>query len=150
MAICCVPKMICSSDHMGRAASMRVMPKSGYEHITKSGHFASCVLSELVQYAPSWLYWRTFAVPNVSPPPQVTDSINSLVNVCTSAAPGQRECDNAIRQIQSLQPLLANPTEPISDCSYFECLETVMDKSRSLGTLHTSTRAYSTALSSSR
>ncbi|XP_043217689.1 talin-2-like isoform X2 [Amphibalanus amphitrite] len=64
---------------------------------------------------------------------QVTDSINSLVNVCTSAAPGQRECDNAIRQIQSLQPLLANPTEPISDCSYFECLETVMDKSRSLG-----------------
>ena len=65
---------------------------------------------------------------------QVTDSINSLVNVCTSAAPGQRECDNAIRQIQSLQPLLANPTEPVSDCSYFECLETVMDKSRSLGT----------------
>ena len=69
------------------------------------------------------------------PPPfrQVTDSINSLVNVCTSAAPGQRECDNAIRQIQSLQPLLTNPTEPVSDSSYFECLETVMDKSRSLG-----------------
>ncbi|XP_037077227.1 LOW QUALITY PROTEIN: talin-2-like [Pollicipes pollicipes] len=64
---------------------------------------------------------------------QVTDAINSLVNVCTSAAPGQRECDNAIRQIQSMRPLLTNPTEPVSDSSYFECLETVMDKSRSLG-----------------
>ncbi|XP_053998839.1 talin-1 isoform X3 [Hylaeus anthracinus] len=63
----------------------------------------------------------------------VTDSINYLVDVCTSAAPGQNECDNAIRNIQSMQSLLDNPSEPISDASYFECLETVMEKSKSLG-----------------
>ncbi|XP_032666465.1 talin-2 isoform X5 [Odontomachus brunneus] len=63
----------------------------------------------------------------------VTDSINYLVDVCTSAAPGQNECDNAIRNIQSMRSLLDNPNEPISDASYFECLETVMEKSKSLG-----------------
>ncbi|XP_066588503.1 talin-1 isoform X2 [Prorops nasuta] len=63
----------------------------------------------------------------------VTDSINYLVDVCTSAAPGQNECDNAIRNIQSMRPLLDNPSEPISDATYFECLETVMEKSKSLG-----------------
>ncbi|XP_044738316.1 talin-1 isoform X2 [Chrysoperla carnea] len=63
----------------------------------------------------------------------VTDSINYLVDVCTSAAPGQKECDNAIRNIQSLKPLLDNPSEPINDFTYFECLETVMEKSKSLG-----------------
>ncbi|KOX74764.1 Talin-1 [Melipona quadrifasciata] len=63
----------------------------------------------------------------------VTDSINYLVDVCTSAAPGQNECDNAIRNIQSMSSLLDNPSQPISDASYFECLETVMEKSKSLG-----------------
>ncbi|XP_048515080.1 talin-1 isoform X2 [Athalia rosae] len=63
----------------------------------------------------------------------VTDSINYLIDVCTSAAPGQNECDNAIRNIQSMRPLLDNPSDPISDVSYFECLDTVMEKSKSLG-----------------
>ncbi|XP_067209447.1 talin-1 isoform X1 [Linepithema humile] len=63
----------------------------------------------------------------------VTDSINYLVDVCTSAAPGQNECDNAIRNIQSMRSLLDNPSQPFSDASYFECLETVMEKSKSLG-----------------
>ncbi|XP_046684218.1 talin-1 isoform X2 [Homalodisca vitripennis] len=63
----------------------------------------------------------------------VTDSVNYLVDVCTSAAPGQKECDNAIRNIQAMRPLLDNPSEPISDASYFDCLDTVMEKSKSLG-----------------
>lgn len=63
----------------------------------------------------------------------VTDSINHLVNVCTSAAPGQNECDNAIRNIQAMKPLLDNPSEPISDASYYECLDAVMEKSKNLG-----------------
>ncbi|KAJ8686379.1 hypothetical protein QAD02_022173, partial [Eretmocerus hayati] len=63
----------------------------------------------------------------------VTDSINYLIDSCTSAAPGQVECDNSIRNIHSMLPLLDNPNEPISDASYFECLDTVMEKSRSLG-----------------
>ncbi|KAJ9593984.1 hypothetical protein L9F63_014625, partial [Diploptera punctata] len=63
----------------------------------------------------------------------VTDSINYLIDVCTSAAPGQKECDNAIRKIQSMRPLLDNPTEPHNESTYFECLDTVMEKSKSLG-----------------
>ncbi|KRT81226.1 hypothetical protein AMK59_5662, partial [Oryctes borbonicus] len=63
----------------------------------------------------------------------VTDSINNLVDVCTSSAPGQTECDNAIRNIQAMKPLLDNPVEPINDFTYFECWESVKDKSKSLG-----------------
>jgi talin len=63
----------------------------------------------------------------------VTESINRLVDVCTQAAPGQKECDNAIRSIEALRPLLESPQEPLTDQGYFDCLETVMDKSRTLG-----------------
>ncbi|XP_069174235.1 talin-2 isoform X3 [Procambarus clarkii] len=63
----------------------------------------------------------------------VTDSINNLINVCTSAAPGQKECDNAVRAIHSMKPLLDHPSEAVTDMSYFECLDTVMDRSKSLG-----------------
>ena len=30
----------------------------------------------------------------------VTDSISHLMDVCTTSAPGQQECDNALRQMQ--------------------------------------------------
>uniref|UniRef100_A0A646QFM5 Talin1 n=1 Tax=Hemiscolopendra marginata TaxID=943146 RepID=A0A646QFM5_9MYRI len=63
----------------------------------------------------------------------VTESINHLVDICTSAAPGQKECDNAIRNIQMMRPLLDYPSEPINDATYFECLDTVMEKSKNLG-----------------
>lgn len=63
----------------------------------------------------------------------VTDSINFLVNVCTSAAPGQNECDNAIRKIQATRHLLENPTEPVNEFSYYESLDSVIEKSKVLG-----------------
>ncbi|XP_060536716.1 talin-1 isoform X2 [Cylas formicarius] len=63
----------------------------------------------------------------------VTESINHLVNVCTSAAPGQTECDNAVRKIQAMKYLLDNPSEPVNDCSYFESLDSVIEKSKVLG-----------------
>jgi len=63
----------------------------------------------------------------------VTESINNLINVYTSAAPGQKECDSAIRAIQSAKHMLENPTEPVSDASYYECLDNVMEKSKALG-----------------
>ncbi|XP_049542134.1 talin-2 isoform X2 [Anopheles darlingi] len=63
----------------------------------------------------------------------VTESINRLVDVCTQAAPGQKECDGAIRCIESLRPLLESAQESLTDQGYFECLETVMEKSRTLG-----------------
>lgn len=63
----------------------------------------------------------------------VTDSINHLLDVYTSATPGQAECDNAIRNIQAMKPLLENPNEPVNDFSYYECLDSVMEKSKLLG-----------------
>ncbi|CAG9813617.1 unnamed protein product [Phaedon cochleariae] len=63
----------------------------------------------------------------------VTDSINFLVDVCTSAAPGQNECDNAIRKIRAMGYLLDNPTEPINDSSYYEALDAVIEKNKALG-----------------
>lgn len=63
----------------------------------------------------------------------VTDSINHLLDVYTSATPGQTECDNAIRNIQAMKPLLNNPSEPVNDFSYYECLDSVMEKSKLLG-----------------
>merc|ERR1719471_1069573 len=63
----------------------------------------------------------------------VTEAINNLINVYTSAAPGQKECDSAIRAIQSAKHMLENPSEPVSDSSYYECLDNVMEKSKALG-----------------
>ena len=63
----------------------------------------------------------------------VTESLNNMINVFTSAAPGQTECDNAIRAIQSSRHVLENANQSISDLSYYECLDTVMEKSKALG-----------------
>lgn len=60
----------------------------------------------------------------------VTESVNRLIDICTSGAPWQKECDNAIRTIQSVYRLLDNPVEPVNEFSYFECLEVVTEKSK--------------------
>ncbi|XP_052786529.1 talin-1-like isoform X4 [Mya arenaria] len=63
----------------------------------------------------------------------VTESINQLINICTVSAPGQKECDNALRQIEMMKSWLDNPNEPVSDMPYFECLDTVIEKSKTMG-----------------
>ncbi|XP_072269736.1 talin-1 isoform X2 [Pyxicephalus adspersus] len=63
----------------------------------------------------------------------VTDSINQLMTVCTQQAPGQKECDNALRELETVRELLQNPTEPVNDQSYFHCLDSVMENSKVLG-----------------
>lgn len=63
----------------------------------------------------------------------VTECINSLVDVCTSAAPGQKDCDSTIRSIESMKPLLDHVSQPVNTQSYFECLETVVESSKALG-----------------
>ena len=63
----------------------------------------------------------------------VTEAINDLINVYTSEAPGQNECDSAIRAIQSTKVMLETSSGPVSDASYYECLENVMEKSKALG-----------------
>lgn len=101
----------------------------------------------------------------------VTESINSLINVCTTSAPGQRECDNALRQIQvqkcstviithsiallslsvttvtccgsqMAKPMLESPYEPVSDTSYFDCQQNVIDKMKALGESMTGISKY--------
>ncbi|XP_073980591.1 talin_middle and talin-RS domain-containing protein rhea isoform X4 [Rhodnius prolixus] len=63
----------------------------------------------------------------------VTESINNLVDVCTSAAPGQKDCDNTIRSIESMRPLLDQLSQPVNSYTYFECLDKVTDSSKALG-----------------
>uniref|UniRef100_A0A3Q3VW09 Uncharacterized protein n=1 Tax=Mola mola TaxID=94237 RepID=A0A3Q3VW09_MOLML len=63
----------------------------------------------------------------------VTDSINQLITLCTQQAPGQRECDNALRELEAVRGMLDNPNEPVSDLSYFDCIKSVMENSKVLG-----------------
>lgn len=35
----------------------------------------------------------------------VTDSINQLITMCTQQAPGQKECDNALRELEVSWPV---------------------------------------------
>ncbi|VDL91083.1 unnamed protein product [Schistocephalus solidus] len=56
----------------------------------------------------------------------VTDSINHLLNLSTSGlAPGATDCDAALRRLEALRPLLEQPTRPINQHIYHECIETV-------------------------
>lgn len=57
----------------------------------------------------------------------------SQVEVCTSGAPGQKECDSAVRSIQSVRPLLQHPSEPVSDLGYYQCVDTIIEHSKTLG-----------------
>uniref|UniRef100_A0A3Q4M397 Talin 1 n=1 Tax=Neolamprologus brichardi TaxID=32507 RepID=A0A3Q4M397_NEOBR len=62
----------------------------------------------------------------------VTDTINQLITMCTQQAPGQKECDNALRELESVKGMLENPTEAISELSYFDCIDSVMENSKVL------------------
>ncbi|KAK1887499.1 Talin-2, partial [Dissostichus eleginoides] len=53
---------------------------------------------------------------------------------------GQRECDNALRELEvavltytAVRGLLDNPNEPVNELSYFDCIESVMENSKVLG-----------------
>uniref|UniRef100_A0A8C7F6C4 Talin-2 n=1 Tax=Oncorhynchus kisutch TaxID=8019 RepID=A0A8C7F6C4_ONCKI len=62
----------------------------------------------------------------------VTESINQLITLATQQAPGQKECDNALRELEAVKGMLANPNEPVSNLSYFHCIESVMENSKTL------------------
>ncbi|KAK4473924.1 hypothetical protein MN116_003248 [Schistosoma mekongi] len=56
----------------------------------------------------------------------VTESISQLLTVCTSGvSPDQRECEAAIRRLDSLRPLLLNPNRPLNQHSYYDCVDIV-------------------------
>lgn len=47
----------------------------------------------------------------------VTDSINELLNVCSTSGPGQKECDNALRKIEVYMCYMTQP-EKLSAFTY--------------------------------
>uniref|UniRef100_A0A9J8B029 Talin 1 n=1 Tax=Cyprinus carpio carpio TaxID=630221 RepID=A0A9J8B029_CYPCA len=63
----------------------------------------------------------------------VTDSINQLISMCTQQAPGQKECDNALRELETVGGMLENPTEAVNDMGYSDCIDSVMENSKILG-----------------
>eukprot|EP00117_Sycon_ciliatum_P001215 scpid5059/ scgid6971/ Talin-1 len=65
----------------------------------------------------------------------VTESINSLLGLCSSNTPGQRECDNALRTIQASANMLDNINEPVNAKTFFACQETVRDTATKCGEL---------------
>ncbi|UXI17836.1 polycomb complex protein BMI-1 [Sarcoptes scabiei] len=72
----------------------------------------------------------------------VTQSISNLLDVCSLSAPGQKECDQAIQNIQMMRSYLENPCVQLNDSTYFECLELVTEKSRKLGDAMTGIANY--------
>uniref|UniRef100_A0A7M5V5A6 Talin n=1 Tax=Clytia hemisphaerica TaxID=252671 RepID=A0A7M5V5A6_9CNID len=62
----------------------------------------------------------------------VTDAINQLLNEALTTAPGQKECDSAIRNIEGVAHVLENPVEPVNEASFFECLDTATERSQQL------------------
>lgn len=54
------------------------------------------------------------------------------ISLGTSAAPDENECYNPIRQIKAMRRLLKNSTEPVSDSSYYESLNNLIEKSKVL------------------
>uniref|UniRef100_A0A5S6Q7X7 FERM domain-containing protein n=1 Tax=Trichuris muris TaxID=70415 RepID=A0A5S6Q7X7_TRIMR len=63
----------------------------------------------------------------------LTDSINRLVDVCTSGSPWQKECDSALRNMQAVYHLLDYPDQHVNNYSYYECLDMVTEHSKNLG-----------------
>lgn len=63
----------------------------------------------------------------------LTSSINGLLETCSSSGPGQIECDNAVRTMQAALTYLDAPNAPLSDMTFFNCFDTVMDQSKQLG-----------------
>ena len=62
----------------------------------------------------------------------VTDAINQLLNQALTAAPGQKECDSAVQNVEAVAHMFDNPVEPVNEASFFECLDTATEKSQEL------------------
>ncbi|CAJ0573825.1 unnamed protein product, partial [Mesorhabditis spiculigera] len=63
----------------------------------------------------------------------LTETVNTLVESVSSEQPWQRECDAALRQIQSTIPIAEQAILPLNDDSYFASLEKVTEQARRLG-----------------
>lgn len=57
----------------------------------------SCLLQQWASVVELALIHGSFSL---VPGRAVTDSINQLITMCTQQAPGQKECDNALRELE--------------------------------------------------
>jgi talin len=62
----------------------------------------------------------------------VTDAINDMLNILSSAGPGLKECEDALRKIQAVQGVLDSPNQPVVDATFFPCLDTVVEMSQKI------------------
>uniref|UniRef100_A0A8C1VU96 Talin 1 n=1 Tax=Cyprinus carpio TaxID=7962 RepID=A0A8C1VU96_CYPCA len=63
----------------------------------------------------------------------VSLSLSLSIAMCTQQAPGQKECDNALRELETVGGMLENPTEAVNDMGYSDCIDSVMENSKILG-----------------
>uniref|UniRef100_A0A452J5C3 I/LWEQ domain-containing protein n=1 Tax=Gopherus agassizii TaxID=38772 RepID=A0A452J5C3_9SAUR len=74
---------------------------------------------------------------------QVAKAVSHSLNNCVNCLPGQKDVDVALKSIgesskkllvdSTVKGMLDNPNEPVSDLSYFDCIEGVMENSKVLG-----------------
>ncbi|EDQ91246.1 uncharacterized protein MONBRDRAFT_6317 [Monosiga brevicollis MX1] len=63
----------------------------------------------------------------------LTTCLNGLLETCSSAAPGQQECDTAERSLQAVLTGTEEALAPVSSLNYFQCFDEIMDASKELG-----------------
>lgn len=67
----------------------------------------------------------------------LTDSINSVINLClenNATSSAQKQCDNALRDIETIRTLVADEftNEPVSELNYYDALEQIFKQSKVL------------------
>uniref|UniRef100_A0A915B5P5 FERM domain-containing protein n=1 Tax=Parascaris univalens TaxID=6257 RepID=A0A915B5P5_PARUN len=63
----------------------------------------------------------------------LTESVNAIVESVVREAPWQRECEAALRQIQSVRHILERANLPVNNEGYYECLDSVTEQAKRLG-----------------
>lgn len=63
----------------------------------------------------------------------LTESVNAIVENIGREAPWQRECDAALRQIQSIRHILERANLPVNSEGYYESLDSVTEQAKRLG-----------------
>uniref|UniRef100_A0A0N5AYK5 FERM domain-containing protein n=1 Tax=Syphacia muris TaxID=451379 RepID=A0A0N5AYK5_9BILA len=63
----------------------------------------------------------------------LTESVNGIVEILGREAPWQRECDAALRQIQSIRHILDRADLPVNNEGYYESLDSVTEQAKRLG-----------------
>ncbi|CAD5205405.1 unnamed protein product [Bursaphelenchus okinawaensis] len=64
---------------------------------------------------------------------QLSESVTAIVNITSQEAPWVKECDNALRKIEAVRPLLNEATVPQNHNSYYESLDAVTEEAKRLG-----------------